>query len=180
MAGNKRTANRKGTAPRQATGLATRKERARQMLEEVRAPSSSLCPRETRNIDALLVRDARLPMTCWREGWVLREIEDGVWLTITAETHPFPRCLRPNHRGHPGYVLEEIGNYALRICPCSSLPQSGPLIPWGAVLQPTGVINDRDTYLVEGSAVVLSRDGAPFQQHPPRFLGIFPPEKLQR
>ena len=177
MTVSKKAANPRGTSRKSASPAGKR--RVRQLLEEVRAPSCPLCPRETRNIDALLVRDARLPMTCWREGWVLREIEDGVWLTITAETHPFPRRLRPDHWGHPGYVLEEVGNYALRLCPCTSLRQSGQRIPRGAVLQPTGVVTDRDTYLVEGSAAVISRDGAPFPQYP-RFLGMFPPENLKR
>lgn len=149
------------------------KRRIRQLLEDVRAPSSPLCSRDMRNIDAVLVRDARLPLTFWREGWVLREIEDGTWLTLTAETHAFPRRLRSDHVGHPGYVLEEIGNYALRLCPCSSLPQPGPRVPKGTVLQPTGFVNERDTYLVEGSSAVISRDGAIFRQYP-RFLGIFP------
>lgn len=146
-------------------------------LEKIFPASTPLCPRETRSVDAVLVRDARLPPSCWRAGWLLRQIEDLCWRELTAETHPFPRRLRPDHTGHPGYVLEEIGNFALRLCPCSSMPQPAPCIPQGTILQPTGFIINHNSYLVTESAVVISRDGALFPQSP-KFLGIFPPENL--
>ncbi len=154
------------------------KARSALRLERIRPASTPLRSRDARAIAAVLVRDARLPPVFWGTGWVLRQIEDTCWLTITAEAQPFPRRLRPDHTGHPAYVLEEIGNYALRICPCTSLPQPGPRIPRGAVLQPTGVVCDRDSFLVTGSTSVISRASAIFSRIP-AFLGIFPPEKLQ-
>ena len=177
MTNNKKTF-RQESAPETDKELPLpRKARSPLLLEKIRPPASRLRPKDTRPIGAALVRDARVPSVFWSAGWVLREIEDTCWLTITEQS--FPRRLRPDHKGHPGYVLEEVDIYALRLCPCSSLPQRCPSIPRGAVLQPTGFVNDRETFVIEGCASVIPRDDAIFSQIP-AFLGIFPPEKLQR
>lgn len=146
-------------------------------LDKIFPPASPLRPKDTRSIETVLVQNARVPSVFWSAGWLLREIEDVCWLTITEDS--FPRRLRPDHKGHPGYVLEEIGNYALRLCPCSSLPQSSPYIPQGTVLQPTAFIISSDSYVVEKCSSVIPRDDTTFSKIP-KFLGVFPPEKLQR
>lgn len=158
----------------------TGKKRSSLLLSKVFPPASSpLHPRNERPVDAVLVLNARLPPVFWRRGWLLRQIKDTLWREFTAETQTFPRTLTSRRKGHPAYVLEEIGNYALRICPCTSRPQAGPFIPEGTVLQPTGFVCDRRSTLVMASAPVIARNGALFDQYP-QFLGILPPEQLQR
>lgn len=152
------------------------KKRAHLLLEDL-FPSRK-ASLDTRDITPVLVLDARVPLAFWRQGWVLRQIEDVHWKEITKDSpEPFPRNLRSDRKGHPAYVLQEIGNYALKICPCSSQHQSCLRIPKGAILKPTGLLMSKDSYIIERSAVTLPRSSR-FPRIP-EFLGIFPVEDLQ-
>ncbi len=151
------------------------------LFDAVFSPSSGT-PRTGRDAENVMVAGARLPMDYWEGGWVFRGIEDLAWRAITTAEETgseqiFPATLRPNHKSHPAYVLSEVGNYALRICPLTSRPQTSPYIPDNAILEKTGFRMDRDSFLVLGASVVLPRRAGLFPQLPV-FLGIWPPDRL--
>ena len=151
--------------------------KSRLRLENLFAQSMPLNARNERPIEPALVLDARIPVTFWRTGWFLRQIEDLCWLELTRETRTFPQTLRREHRGHPGYVIEEIGNFAVRLCPCSTKGLRGPFIPRGVRLQVTGLETDVRSYVVVACSSVIPREGDIFGETP-QFLGIFPPDQL--
>ncbi len=147
------------------------------LLAEVFPPISGT-PKTQRSAEPVMVAEARIPMMYWEERWVFRNIEDIVWRTVTAEPASeaetvFPTTLRRDHRSHPGYVLEEVGNYALRICPLTSRRQNTPYIPAGTILEKTGFRMDRDSFLVLSAVAVLPRR-IKFFSRLPQFLGICP------
>jgi len=151
------------------------------LLAEVFPPISGT-PKTQRRAEPFMVAEARIPMMYWEKGWVFRNIEDVVWRAVTsapaseAET-VFPATLRRDHTTHPGYVVEEVGNYALRLCPLTSRRQKAPYIPADTILEKTGFRIDQNSYLVLRSAALLPRK-AGFFPRLPQFLGICPEQSL--
>ncbi|MBQ9405300.1 MAG: hypothetical protein IJU37_01005 [Desulfovibrio sp.] len=126
-----------------------------------------------------LVLYARIPLQYWACGWLFKAIDDILWRSITSEARDtFPATLREDHTTHPGYVLRDIGNYGVELCPLTSRPKPGQRIPAGTRLQPTGFVLEKDSYPVFRAATVLPRKNGIFPKLP-QFLGIFPPHELE-
>ena len=122
----------------------------------------------------------RHPVKFWSTGWLFKEIADTTWQLVTSKaSHIFPATLREDHRGHPGYVLREIGNYAVELCPLTTRRQNAPHIPAGTTLEATGRRWDRDSYLVEAASSSLSRRKGVFDKLP-EYLGILPLSRFAR
>ena len=91
----------------------------------------------------------RHPMQFWFPGWLFKEIADSTWRLVTSKaSHIFPTTLREDHYSHPGYVLREIGNYAVELCPLTTCRQNAPYIPAETRLESTGHPWPKDSYLV--------------------------------
>ncbi len=135
----------------------------------------SSIPKRVRGLPPLK-KDDRPPMEYWRKGWVFKNVQDLIWQNITEGA--FPDYV---HTTHPGYVLQEIGDYGIALCPLTTHPkkkQRKRLIPKGKLLDVTGHVMDKDSYLVERAISRLPRCGQIFKRNP-SFLGVYPPEKLQ-
>ena len=138
-----------------------------------------LIPQEKnqRDITPLLVTKAKLPMEFWETGWVFRKIDDNDWLAATNNV--FPATLRKDHKGHPGYITREIGNYALELCPLSTKTWTKEkFIPEGSTLNITNFKTVLRSYIVNRASVRLPRYNRLFYDNP-EFLGIYPPEQLK-
>ena len=148
-------------------------------LDEVFPNSMSLKARDERPIDVALVPNASIPVSFWRIGWFLTGIDDNSWRCVTSEseTETFPKTLRKRHRTHPGYVFEEIGNYAIKLCPCTTKGRWDPCIPRGCKLQVTDVEMTVTSYVLLRCACNIPRNSYLFGKKP-RFRGVFPPEQL--
>jgi len=124
-----------------------------------------------------LRKNSKYPLVYWGKGWFFFGMKNDHWAALTAKSRqPFPIQAKNTH---PGYVLEEVGDCLVSLCPCSSHCWDRPKawIPKGAELTPTGYVMDRDTYILVRSAVQVPRKG---EWRGARFMGIFPPEKLSR
>ncbi len=136
--------------------------------------------KSSRDPAPFLVTDARIPMEYWSEGWMFKAIDDLLWQTMTRDAqHTFPATLRTDRKTHPGYVTREIGDDFVELCPLTTRHRSLPRIPAGSRLEPTGFPMDKTSYVVTSAASRLPRNNDIFPILP-KFLGIFPPEKLER
>lgn len=162
--------------------------RERPTLDSVRRLQADLScaafstSKSTRNVEALLKTDARLPLEYWAEGWFLRDVFDYAWRKITAGAKDqFPGTFSEIHDTHPGYVIAEPDAATIDIVPLTTHPwhKGAPYIPGGARLKPTGHINSENSYLVEGACSRIRRDCDHFPM-PPRFLGIYDIADLKR
>ena len=128
----------------------------------------------------LMTAEARLPIKYWSPGWIFRQILDTFWWELTGQAaNRFPATFRKDqgHFGHPGYVLAEIGDYQITLCPMSTRHHGKRYVRAGTRLEVTGHIFDKDSYLVESALINLPRKAGLFADLP-RFLGICPPDKL--
>lgn len=124
----------------------------------------------------------RIPMKYWSTGWVFREIDDHDWHTLTIDSEErFPECFRKNHFGHPAYILDEIGDYNIVLCPLSTSKRNlgCQYIPEKAILEQTGYGWEMRSYVVCRASTRIRRDDRNLQRLP-RFLGVFPSHKLER
>ena len=140
------------------------------------ADAKSPCP------PGLLTLPGSHPVKFWSTGWLFKEIADSTWQLVTSKaSHIFPATLREDHHGHPGYLLREIGNYAVELCPLTSCRQNAPYIPKGTTLEETGRTwdSDRDSYLVEAASSSIARRKGFFAKLP-EYLGILPLSKFSR
>ena len=140
---------------------------------------SDLTPQEKnqRDVTPILVPEAKLPIKFWETGWVFKAIDDMDWRVLTNNV--FPATLRKDHKTHPGYIFREIGDYALMLCPLSSIGwKKFKFIPEGAVLEITKIKMDKKSYVIDRASSLLPRYNRLFYSNP-KFLGIYPPEKLE-
>jgi hypothetical protein len=93
-------------------------------------------------------------------------------------TGVFPATLRDDRKSHPLFVLDRLAGLGHRVCPCSSRNWAARrLIRKGCVLEITGRVADRNSYLVESCAFNLPL--SPEFLEPLRFLGRVPAECLE-
>lgn len=92
---------------------------------------------------------------------------------LREATGVFPATLRPDRKTHPLFVLERLGDLGHRVCPCSSRNWAARrFIREGCVLEITGRVTDRNSYLVESCAFNLPLD--PEFWEPLLFMGRVP------
>lgn len=136
-----------------------------------------------KDITPLLVFKAKLPVEYWSEGWLFSGISDLLWRVITAEIpEPFPKTLRAKeeHYTHYGYVIREISNTSIELCPLSSKNFTGEAacsIPAGRKLDITGHVLEQTSYLVQRAISQIPRNSNIFKVLP-TFLGVYPPTLL--
>lgn len=138
-------------------------------------------PKSSRDISLLLPLKGAFDMEFWAEGWVLANVDDRIWKSLTASSEiRFPATLRRDHFSHPAYIVREIGESALDIVPLSTSRQAIKLrIPAGSQFELTGHVTEKDSYLVLGAISRINRVRGRFKPIP-TFLGLFPPRKLDK
>jgi len=118
----------------------------------------------------------RLPPACWQPGMLFSGAPDRGLKDLTGE---FPATFRSDKVSHPIFVLKTLSHLGHKVCPCSSRRRgTARFIRKGCVLEITGIVTDRDTYLVEGCAFNLPMDPA-FSEHL-RFRGLVPNTCMER
>lgn len=133
-----------------------------------------------RDISPLLMAFARIPMEYWDTGWIFIAIGDRHWERFTRNSpHVFPATFREDKFTHPGYIIRNISNFAVEICPLSTknFNRNPKFIPGGQKLGKTNFELKENNYLVLNSVSVLPRNNLIFESLPP-FIGVYPPEKL--
>jgi hypothetical protein len=92
---------------------------------------------------------------------------------LRRATGVFPATFRADRRTHPLFVLDRIADLGHRVCPCSSRNWAAHrFIREGCVLEFTGCVTDRNSYLVESCAFNLPLD--PEFWTPLLFMGRVP------
>ncbi|NLI83771.1 MAG: hypothetical protein GX443_19125 [Deltaproteobacteria bacterium] len=103
----------------------------------------------------------RLPPCYWEPRMLFFGASDTRVREVTGE---FPHTVVSRKSTHPLFVLKTLPGVAQRVCPCSSKDWGARRsIRRGCVLQYTGVVTDRASYLVESCSFNLPLD--------PAFLG---------
>ncbi len=100
----------------------------------------------------------RLAPRFWQARMFFRGARDKDLRTATGT---FPETQRKLCRTHPIFVLKVLGDLGHQVCPCSSKNWGvHRCIRKGCVLEMTGTVMDRNSYLVENCAFNLPRDPA--------------------
>lgn len=116
-----------------------------------------------------------LPPALWQARMFFHGARD---LALRELTGIFPATLRPDRKTHPLFILESIEGLGHRVCPCSSQNWAARRrIRQGCVLEITGRVTDRDSYLVESCAFNLPLDPE-FSQRL-LFMGLVPTPCLE-
>lgn len=116
----------------------------------------------------------RLPPLYWEPQMFFQGALD---LRLREATGVFPATLRPDRKTHPLFVLEAIDGLGHRVCPCSSRNWAARrYIRQGCVLEYTGRVTDRNSYLVEACTFNMPLDPEFWQ--PLLFMGLVPTECL--
>ena len=152
------------------------------MNNKSKTPSSSACRdfwRTTRaypNPDlASLGRSiVTLPPSLWRPNMFLKGAEDNALRSVTED---FPRLVK--HKGtHPVFVIKIVADSRIRLCPCTSRAAKTRYIPQGTRLKTTGIVMDRDSYILEAYSFHLPLD--PEFSRGLRYQGIVSPSSIRR
>ncbi len=111
-----------------------------------------LKPRDLSVLGRALVR---FPPAHWCPNMIFRGAADR---ELKKFSKSFPSVLRPGHPTHPIFVLSE-SSFGHRVCPLSTKNYSaGRFVAKNCVLEITGEVLDRDSYLVEDCAFLLPED----------------------
>ncbi|MBQ7179002.1 MAG: hypothetical protein IJS08_16410 [Victivallales bacterium] len=115
-----------------------------------------------------------LPREYWERGCLFKNFANLEWRRLTGI---FPATMIG--KTHPLYVIEASALHEV-VCPCSSKNFYGKgteYIPRGSVLEYTGVVMDKNSFVLRNFACPLAPEER-FEASP-HFLGSFPPEKLE-
>ena len=132
-----------------------------------------------RDISVLLHPGNVFTADFWSTGWIMQFLRDKYWKTTTGGGFPGkfndgdPEGI---YHGHPLYVLRELGNFHMELCPMTTRCSKMPYIPEGSVLEVTGVVQEKNSYVLTRYTIKLGRN-ARFPK-PPSFKGVWQPEKL--
>ena len=99
----------------------------------------------------------RLPLPFWEANMFFRGARDTKVRHISGG---FPKTLRSHKASHPIFTLQTKNedDLGFRVCPCTSSPFQGRYIPKGTVLEVTGRVMDKDSYLLEHYHFQVPRD----------------------
>ena len=114
---------------------------------------------------------SRLPIYLWDEDMLFYGADD-FWLR--EMTGAFPSTLRKDKKTHPVFILSRTGNFALKLCPCSTKVNNGRYIVRGCKLKMTGNTTDKDSYILSGYSFNLPVNQS--IQPKLKFGGKVPPE----
>ncbi len=95
---------------------------------------------------------------------------------LRAITGSFPKSIKGPKSSHPIFILQSLGNFGFRVCPCSSKRHRGRYIKKGCVLDETDIVTDRDSFLIEEYSFALSSN-SPVESKL-RFMGKVPEKCL--
>lgn len=100
----------------------------------------------------------RIPFALWEDRFFFR----GALNTVLREkTGSFPCKLGKKGETHPVFLLQKVGNYAFRTCPCTSKRKPGVrYVRMGCILEYTKREMDKDSYILEQYSFNLSADEA--------------------
>lgn len=105
-------------------------------------------------LEAILVEGARLPLRYWRSRFFFTGGRDPDLFEATGGRFPVTPVA---DKTHPVFAIKPLPDGAgCRVCPCSSKKpfrkadrQKARSIPGGCVLNHTGFVTDRRSYLIE-------------------------------
>ncbi|MCF8037985.1 MAG: hypothetical protein K9K79_01585 [Desulfohalobiaceae bacterium] len=104
--------------------------------------------RQSRQLDLEVLGQSitRLPPDYWKENMFFKGARDTVLRELTND---FPKVVKNTASTHPVFVTKIFPGIKIRLCPCTSRPSPVRYIPRGTRLETTGVVVDRDSYLLE-------------------------------
>ena len=116
-------------------------------------------------------KNFHLPRDYWQDGCLFFGFSDEGWQKRTEGA--FPVTLKSSH---PLYVWKSDQTGEI-VCPCTSRKTSNAgMIPEGSVLDFTGDINEKTSYVLHTLRFPVASEESLDEQL--TFKGVFPPEKL--
>lgn len=148
------------------------KDKARSALRDLWSPAR---PSRKLDLEVLGQSITRLPPDYWKENMVFKGARDTALRELTND---FQKVIKTPHSTHPVFVTKIVPGSKIRLCPCTSRPAPVRYIPRGTRLHTTGVVLDRDSYLLEGYHFHLPLD--PEFSNGLRYLGMVPDSRICR